>query len=50
MVAYYFTKQLVIVSKPCNGAEFQAGEKIKVSGKLEAKRICKERGIKPYNF
>jgi hypothetical protein len=50
MIAYYFTGQLVIVAKPCNGAEFQAGEKIKVSGKREAKAICKARNITPHNF
>lgn len=55
MVAYLHkarlnTWELTIVSAPCNGAEYQAGEKVKVSGKREANAICKARGVKPWNF
>lgn len=55
MVAYLHkarlnTWELTIVAGPCNGAEYQAGEKIKVAGKREANAICKARGIKPWNF
>lgn len=42
--------QLTIVARPCNGEEFQRGEKIPVAGKREAKAICKERGVTPHNF
>lgn len=41
---------LTICARPCNGAEFQAGEKIKVAGKREANAICKARGVSPHNF
>lgn len=41
---------LTLVAKPCNGAEFQAGEKIVVSGKREANSICKARKATPHNF
>ena len=41
---------LTIVARPCNGAEFQNGEKIVVSGKREANAICKARGATPHNF
>lgn len=41
---------LVIVAKPCNGAEYQAGERVAVGGKREANALCKARGIKPWNF
>ncbi len=55
MVAYLFnapcnTWTLTIVSRPCTGDEFNAGEKIKVAGKREARAICKARGVKPWNF
>jgi hypothetical protein len=54
MVAYLFKTrnghELTIVARPCNGAEFQAGEKITVAGKREATAICKARGVKPWNF
>jgi hypothetical protein len=54
MVAYYHKVrggfQLTIVAQACNGAEFNNGEKIRVSGKIEAKRICKDRNITPHNF
>ena len=49
-VAYLHSTTLVIVPRPCNGAEYQAGEKITVSGKREARAICKARGVKPWNF
>jgi hypothetical protein len=42
--------ELTICARPCNGAEYQNGEKIAVAGKREAKAICKARGIKPWNF
>ena len=41
---------LTIVAKPCNGTEFQNGEKITVSGKREAAAICKARNLKAWNF
>lgn len=41
---------LTIVARPCNGAEFQNGEKIKVAGKREARAICKARNASPHNF
>ena len=42
--------ELTIVARPCNGAEFQAGEKIAVEGVRDARRICAERGATPHNF
>jgi hypothetical protein len=42
--------ELTIVARPCNGAEFQAGEKLAVAGKREAAAICKARSIRPFNF
>lgn len=42
--------ELTLCAKPCNGAEFNNSEKVKVSGKREANRICKERGATPHNF
>lgn len=54
MVAYLHKSRtgykLTIVARPCNGEEYQNGEKITVSGKREAKAICKARGVKPWNF
>jgi hypothetical protein len=54
MVAYlHHTREglvLTLVARPCNGAEFQAGEKILVAGKREARAICKARGARPFNF
>jgi hypothetical protein len=56
MIAYFHKArgkgnfELTICAQPCNGAEFQAGERIAVSGKREAQAICKARGIKPWNF
>lgn len=50
MIAYLFGKTLTIVAKPCNGIEFQNGEKLTVSGKREANAICKARGLKAWNF
>ena len=55
MIAYYFQSkkigaEIIICESPCNGLAFQNSEKIKVSGKAEAKKICKERGIQPWNF
>lgn len=42
--------ELTITARPCNGAEYQAGEKIAVSGKREARAICKARNATPWNF
>ena len=54
MIAYFFKTrtgfELTICQQACNGAEFQNGEKISVSGKREAKAICKARNVKPWNF
>jgi len=54
MVAYLFkTRQgweLTICTGPCNGDEFNRAEKHTVAGKREANKICKARGIRPWNF
>jgi hypothetical protein len=54
MIAYlHKTKtgfELTICARPCGGAEYQAGEKIAVSGKKEANAICKARGLKAWNW
>ena len=50
MIAYLFGKTLASVAKPCNGVEFQNGEKVAVTGKREARAVCKARGIKAWNF
>lgn len=42
--------ELTICARPCNGPEFTAGEKIAVANKREANAVCKERGVKPWNF
>jgi hypothetical protein len=42
--------KVTICAKPCNGEEFQNGEKISVAGKREARAICKSRDITPWNF
>lgn len=55
MVAY-LTKisssnfELNIVARPCNGVEYQNGEKVKVAGKKEARAVCKARNVTPWNF
>jgi hypothetical protein len=54
MVAY-LTKThagyvLTICARACNGAEFQAGEKVAVAGMREARAVCKARTITPHNF
>lgn len=41
---------LAVTAGPCNGAAFQNAETIAVTGKREARAICKARGIKPWNF
>lgn len=41
---------LKICARPCNGAEFQAGERIFVAGKKEARAICAARNVTPWNF
>jgi hypothetical protein len=54
MVAYLHRTreglELRLCARPCNGAEFQAGEKILVAGKREAREICKTRNATPWNF
>jgi hypothetical protein len=56
MIAYFHKArgkgnfELTICAAPCNGLEFQQGERIAVTGKKEAKAICKARNIQPYNF
>ncbi|WP_421983361.1 hypothetical protein [Roseibium sp.] len=55
MVAYLHGSKakgwtLTICKQPCAGPEFSNSEKITVSGKREANKICKERGIKPWNW
>lgn len=54
MIAY-LTKtrtgyELRLCARPCNGPEFYNAEAIAVSGKREARAICKARGAQPYNF
>lgn len=44
------TMILTICDRPCNGAEFNAGEKIEVIGKREARKICAALDAEPYNF
>jgi hypothetical protein len=56
MIAYFHKArgkgnfELTICARPCNGAEFQQGERIAVKGKREALAICKARGVTPHNF
>jgi hypothetical protein len=54
MVAYLHKTrtgwELTICAGPCNGEAFQRGEKLPVAGKREANKVCKERGITPWNF
>ena len=54
MVAYLHKTragyELTICARPCNGAEYQAGERIAVAGKREARAICAKRSITPWNF
>ena len=42
--------ELTICKNPCNGIDFNNSEKIRVSSKAEARKICKERKVKEYNF
>ena len=41
---------LTICDRPCNGAEFDAAEKMDVIGKREARKICEALDATPYNF
>jgi hypothetical protein len=41
---------LTICARACNGAEFQAGEKVAVAGIREARTVCRARSITPHNF
>lgn len=41
---------LTICEKPCSGEEFSKAEKIPVSGKREARAICRDRGLREWNF
>lgn len=55
MIAYLHANRektftLTICARPCNGEEYQKGERITVSGKREARAICKARKITPWNF
>ena len=54
MIAYFFKTrfgfELRICARPCNGEEFQNAVVIMVSGKREAKTICKSENITPWNF
>lgn len=60
MVAYlHKTKtawELTLCASPCNGAEFQNGEKIeitattKAAAKKAAEAICTARSARPWNF
>lgn len=42
--------ELTLCAKPCSGADYQAGEKVPVAGKREARAICEERNATPWNF
>ena len=42
--------ELTICARPCNGAEFNAGEKIEVIGKREARKVCEALEAEPHNF
>ena len=42
--------EMTICEKPCSGEEFIKAEKIDIMTKAQAKVICKELGVKPYNF
>lgn len=42
--------KLTIVARPCNGEEYQNGERVFVANKRAARAVCKARNIKPYNF
>ena len=42
--------EITLCARPCNGAEFQAGEKIAVTGKREARKVCAAHGATPHNF
>jgi hypothetical protein len=44
------TWELRLCARPCNGPEFANAEMIVVSGKHEARAICKARGAQPHNF
>lgn len=52
MIAYFHKSStgfvLTLLASP--SSDFNAGEKIKVSGKREANAICKARGYRPWNF
>lgn len=58
MIAYLFKApgnktypyELTICDKPCNGAEFQNSEKLRVAGKRDARNWCKDNNVTPYNF
>ena len=54
MIAYFFKTrfgfELRICARPCKGEEFQNAVVIMVSGKREAKTICKSENITPWNF
>lgn len=41
---------LTICDRPCSGDEFQAGEKIEVINKREARKICAALDARPHNF
>jgi hypothetical protein len=55
MVGYFYngpkkTFTLHICPGPCQGVDFQNAKVIAVSGKREARAICKARKIQPWNF
>lgn len=54
MVAYLHKTrtgyELTLCARACRGDEFQAGEKIAVAGKREARAICAQRAATPWNF
>ena len=54
MIAYFHKTrtgfELTICARPCNGLEFQQGQRVAVTSKREAKAYCKAHNILPYNF
>jgi hypothetical protein len=55
MIAYLHkgrnnTWELRFCAEPCNGPAFANAEMVNVSGKREARKICKDRGAQAWNF
>jgi hypothetical protein len=50
MFGYFYGNVLIIAKTPYGGKDFRDGEQIICWSKREARKICKARGIKPWNF